>query len=206
MIVRIASIALATMLAVVTTSASAQDPGCDSLHIYDMVIPAAVDDASQQGADEVVVIRYIPGDTSVDREFRITIVASANGTITATRIDPAQSSIRAQLRNAEERKPAAACAELLKDLRLERRRLDDQPALRRLLRGLSRIHMPVQLPSEIYLDAPRYEIVEWAKMNQVSFSIYGSRDSTVRPLIDWVKSVAAALPTRKPPDDVFAPR
>jgi hypothetical protein len=102
MIVRIASIALATMLAVVTTSASAQDPGCDSLHIYDMVIPAAVDDASQQGADEVVVIRYIPGDTSVDREFRITIVASANGTITATRIDPAQSSIRAQLRNAEE--------------------------------------------------------------------------------------------------------
>jgi hypothetical protein len=66
--------------------------------------------------------------------------------------------------------------------------------------------MPVQLPSEIYLDAPRYEIVEWAKMNQVSFSIYGSRDSTVRPLIDWVKSVAAALPTRKPPDDVFAPR
>ncbi|MEO8379707.1 MAG: hypothetical protein ABI779_08590 [Acidobacteriota bacterium] len=201
-----ASIVLATMLAVVAKSASAQDPGCDPLRIYDMIIPTAVDDASQRGADEVVVIRYIPGDTSVDREFRITIVASANGTITATRIDPAQSSIHAQLRNAEERKPAAACEELLKDFRLERRHLHDQPVLRRLLRGLNRIKMPVRLPSEIYLDAPRYEIVEWAKMNQVSFSIYDGSDRTVRPLIDWVKSVAAAFPTRTPADDVFAPR
>lgn len=200
------SIIFASILAVIATSASAQDLGCDPLGVYDIVIPAAVDVASQRGADEVVVIRYIPGDTSVDREFSITIIASANETISATRIDPVQSSIRTQLRSAEERKPTAVCDELLKDVRLEKRRFDDQPTLRRLLRSLSRVRMPVRLPSEIYLDTPRYEIVEWAKMNQLSFSIYDSDDPTVRPLIHWVKSVATALSKRKPADEVFAPR
>jgi hypothetical protein len=44
-------------------------------------------------------------------------------------------------------------------------------------------------------------------MNQVSFSIYSSAtDSTLRPLIDWAKFVAASLATQKPADEEFPAR
>jgi hypothetical protein len=148
MIVRMRLLFLMMIVAGAAVPVFAQEPGCDPLHLYDIVIPALIDEASQQGAEEIVVIRYIPGDTSIDREFKITIIVPARGAITATRTDPALVSIRAQLRAAEKRKPAAACDELLKDIRLERRRFDDQRLLRRLLRRLNGVRLPVRLPSK----------------------------------------------------------
>src|SRR4051794_3145373 len=80
---------------------------CDPVGFYDEVLPATVTEADMAGADEVIVIRYVPGDTSVAHEHRIKIIASADGKIAAWRVDPVSSSMRQQLRAAEDRAPNA---------------------------------------------------------------------------------------------------
>jgi hypothetical protein len=170
---------------------------CDPAGFYDEVLPATVTEADMTGADEVIVIRYVPGDTSIAREYRIKIIASADGKIAAWRVDPVSASMRQQLRTAEDRAPNAGCAAWLSEIRLETHRFNNQKTLNGLLEKLNSVRVAARQESAIYLDAPQYEITLWEKMNSAHFVVYDARSTRARPLIEWAKQVSGQLAAPK---------
>ena len=176
-----------------TASVAAEDAGCDPLTFYDAVLPNIATDAEQRGMNEIILIRYVPGDTSREREYQITIFDDRDGRITARRRDPLGSSLREQLRAEETRHPDANCETIMKTLRTEDHRISDSPTLRRLLREFAKVRIPARLPASIYLDSPRYEIVDWTPMNQASLTIYRGSDTANYDILRWIKTVNAGL-------------
>jgi len=173
--------------------AAAESPGCDPLAFYDSVIPNVVSEQDQRGMDEVILIRYIPGDTSMYREYQIKILLSSDGKIVARRREPVGASLREQLRKEEALHPEVMCESLLKALRTEDHDFADRAALKTLVADLARIRVGVRLPASIYFDAARYEIVDWSRMNQASFVIYAARDTAQNGLLRWAKKAGATI-------------
>ena len=174
-------------------TASAQQASCGPLTVYDRVMPITITEAEKHGIEELVVIRYVPGDTSRDREYRIIISESIGGKIVATRYDPVQRSVREQLREAEARQPNATCDSLLAEISIAEHRFENQSLLRRVLKDFSTVRIPARLPASIYLDASRFEVIHWAKMNESRFTVYSAADTANNQLIGWVKRVNARL-------------
>jgi len=172
---------------------AAESPGCDPLAFYDSIMPNVVSDQDQLGMDEVILIRYIPGDTSLYREYQIKILLSSDGKIIARRREPVGTSLRNQLRKEEALHPEAMCEFLLKALRTQDHDFADRAALKTLVADLSRIRVGVRLPASIYFDAARYEIVDWSRMNQASFVIYAARDTSQNGLLRWAKKAGATI-------------
>jgi hypothetical protein len=187
---------IAACFAVATSSlyAAAGEP-CGVLDIYDVAMPRAVSSAEARNADEVVILRYVPGDTSVETEFRIALITQRDGTMRAERTEPQGLSIQSQMRKIDP-ESVLSCEEINKRVKLVTRSFSDQRVLRRQLRRLHELKLPIHLASEIYLDAPRYEIVIMAGMNEATFVLYGPTAQAPKPnlLITWFRQTAEALP------------
>ena len=184
---------VAIQLPAVAAPVDGQPLSCNPMEIYDRLLPTTLDIEDAKGADEVIVIQFIPGDTSLEREYRIKIRIMTNGKILATRIDPVGSSIGEQFRKAQDRAPNATCETWLHDIKLGTRQFEDQSKLRSILKSLNVISVPARLPSAFYIDAARYDIEIWEKMNRIHVTVYDARDSGAPRLISWAKHTAAIL-------------
>jgi hypothetical protein len=184
------------MMALAFGAHAAEEEPCGVLEVYDHVLSLAISDTEARNASEVVILRYIPGDTTVEREYRIALTKDGNGKLRATRVDANALSIQSQLRAAD----PLPCSKATAYIKLRSRTFDNQAVLKKIFASLHAIRLPVRLASELYLDAPRYEILMQAGMNEVSFVLYGptAQASIPHPLISWFLRTANALPAAVP--------
>lgn len=188
---------LCGVLSLVSPSAIAgnqADVPCGAFDLYDRVLPVSPDADEERGAREVIVVRYIPGDTTVDREFRVIIRVSRDGRYGATLRKPRGSSLLAQMR-ALQAERALTCGEVISKLSIEETEVVDQAPLRAMSSDLDRIRVPARQVAAIYLDVPQYSFVDRAGMNSASYVLYGPtlQDRHPHPLIEWCHSLPARL-------------
>lgn len=162
---------------------------CGILELYDRLLPKTVTGIDAAGSSEVVVLRYIPGDTNVEHEYRIVLFAGNSKPFRAIRTEPVGSSIQSQVRLSRGADDPPCDIQVTR-VRLESSVLTDQAILRRILSELHAIRMRAEVASELYLDAPRYEVAIQSGMNEASWVLYGP---SAHPLIRWFKRAAAEL-------------
>lgn len=184
---------LLVMLTVFGGRLGASERSCGPMEIYEFALPKLLPDNEVAGAAEVVVLRYIPGDTSTEHEYRIVLLTDAAGHIRAFRTQGDQSSIQSQMRRLKA-SGRVSCQEIVHELKLSSRDFRDARTLRSLLDGLKKLRVRLDLPSEYYLDADRYEISITSGMNEVSWTLYGQQNS---PLIRWFERTSTVLPIRE---------
>lgn len=161
--------------------------------IYDRLL--AYPHETGEGELEVVVVRYIPADTSVETELAFRIVRRAGGAVSMEARFPSSASILEQLRALREKHPGECDDDLLKSIVLHDGTQVEAGMARRLLAEFHRLQMPTKLDSSIYLEAPRYEIEVLTPMNEMHLILYGPGRGArkMHPVIEWAETAVAQI-------------
>lgn len=172
--------------------------GCEQLtvsEVYDHLMPL---DLGRGSSTETVILRYIPGDTTVEREMAVRLSRRPGSAVLMDVWEPQGTSALSQLRALRQRDEATCDAELLKSVVIDHTSETSRTASQ-LLDSLLRTRITLRLDSALYLDAPRYEIAVAAPMNEVRVVLYGPGiDSrSPHPLITWAETVLSAARKRK---------
>jgi hypothetical protein len=187
---------LAVISSGITAVAHAADhgrEGCGRLEVYERLLPLSLEESDAPDVDEMIVLRYIPGDTSIEREYKITLLRTTDGKYRATRVEGKGRSLLSQVREIE--KQVERCDDVMRRVELMTTTFDRQALLRSIFDAFRRLRFPLNLESRIYLDYPRYEIVVRAGENQESFTLFGpsAQAPHPHPLILWFLNVAQRL-------------
>lgn len=194
-------VGLLFLIAFTANAATPDDARCGVFDLYDRLLPVLAGTNDEAGTTEVVIVRYIPGDTSVDREFRFKLYVSKAGTLRATWQRPERISLLQQVRELES-KGIVTCDDVTKNVSLRATEVTDQRLLRSILAQLHSLQVPARLESAIYLDVPQYTVVERAGMNAATYVLYGPtiQSAMPHPLIKWCRTLPQrldALDTKK---------
>jgi len=169
------------------------DDNCEKLGIFDVYRHLLPPGDLRAGEVESITLRYIPGDTSNERELELRIATTLTDDTTMEVLEPKGLSIQTQF-TALRANLAEGCEEtLLKQIEIERRDVSSAIALG-IRQKLLRKRVDVELKGDLYLDSPRYELWIKAPMNETSWVLYGPDSrKELHPLIDWAKAAIRAV-------------
>lgn len=166
---------------------------CEQLGIfdvYDRVLPPGI---MRPGEAETVTLRYIPGDTSIERELEFRIATTRSGMTTIDVTEARGLSIQSQFTTLKDESVGLCDSALVSKIAMERRRAPAKIG-KAIRRELMRKRFSVELEGDIYLDAGRYEIWIKTPMNMVSWTLYGPNERRkVHPLIEWANASMSSL-------------
>lgn len=168
--------------------------GCKDLgifEVYDILLP--LNPESDASAPEIqrVTVRFVPGDTSIERESKVVLIEDVHGRVTAEvwRSQSARS-IQQQLRDLRKVQPEACDEALIKSISIEHY-VANEGCVTTLYRKLLNTKVLVVSESAIYLDTARYEVRVDSPMNSTAFVLYGPDLAKRRPhpLIKWAAAI-----------------
>jgi hypothetical protein len=168
---------------------------CEQLGIFDVYQQLLPPGVLRPGEAESVTLRYIPGDTSIERELELRIATTIAGKTTIEVLEPMKLSVQAQF-TALDADLAERCDEtVLYQIVMERRDVPSNIGIA-IRRELMRARMQIKLEGDLYLDASRYEVWVKTPMNEVSWVLYGpDSGKETHPLINWSKAAIHSVRT-----------
>lgn len=188
-------IVVALLVAVVVPASATPCQEKSIFEAYDVLLP--IRDADARPSIQTVTVRYIPADTSRERETKVRLSETADGSVSLTVWYAKGRSIQQQLRDLRSARPDACDDQLIATIELERTEFSG-PDVTKRLRALRSLRVRVLMESAIYLDTARFEIAVDSVMNQSTFVLYGpgTGESRPHPLIKWADSLVRSTAPR----------
>lgn len=166
---------------------------CEQFGIFDVYQRLLPPGVMRPGDTESITLRYIPGDTSIERELEFRIATTRSGIMTMEVLEPLGLSVQAQFARLKLGSVERCDEAVVNDIVMEHRPVPANIAIA-IRRELMRKRIRVELEGALYLDAPRYEVWVKTPMNEMSWVLYGPDSrSEEHPLIDWAKSAIQSV-------------